>query len=179
MARLLVVRIAPALLRLCRASRRNISPLDFSSVGRTGSRSFAARLLAVRIAPALLRLYRASGRAVSPLDFSSFGRTSSRRASGPCVSRRDYSPSGLHRLYCAYARHLDAPSRRSTSRQSVALALAVCPVILLCVVTTRLADAIDILRLVAPLVVDYFAYAARPGASARRAARHAARRRLL
>jgi hypothetical protein len=44
-------------------------------------------------------------------------------------------------------------------------------------------------RLVAPLVVDYsasrrlvidyFAYAARPGASARRSARHAARRRLL
>jgi hypothetical protein len=29
------------------------------------------------------------------------------------------------------------------------------------------------------LVVNYFAYAARPGASARRAARHAARRRLL
>jgi hypothetical protein len=29
------------------------------------------------------------------------------------------------------------------------------------------------------LVIDYFAYAARPGASARRAARHAARRRLL
>jgi hypothetical protein len=33
--------------------------------------------------------------------------------------------------------------------------------------------------LVAPLVVDYFAYAARPGALACRAARHAARRRLL
>jgi hypothetical protein len=31
-------------------------------------------------------------------------------------------------------------------------------------------------RLVAPLVVDYFDYAAHPGASARRAARHAARR---
>jgi hypothetical protein len=29
-------------------------------------------------------------------------------------------------------------------------------------------------RLVAPLVVDYFAYATRTGASARRAARHAA-----
>jgi hypothetical protein len=29
------------------------------------------------------------------------------------------------------------------------------------------------------LVVDYFAYAARPGASARRAARHGVRRRLL
>jgi hypothetical protein len=33
--------------------------------------------------------------------------------------------------------------------------------------------------LLARLIVDYFAYAARPGASARRAARHAARRRLL
>jgi hypothetical protein len=31
------------------------------------------------------------------------------------------------------------------------------------------------MRLVAPLVVDYFVFAARPGASARRAARHAAR----
>jgi hypothetical protein len=36
-----------------------------------------------------------------------------------------------------------------------------------------------IARLITPLVVDYFAYAARPGASARRAARHPARRRLL
>jgi hypothetical protein len=34
-------------------------------------------------------------------------------------------------------------------------------------------------RLVAPLVVDYFAYAARPGASAHRAAHHAAHRLLL
>jgi hypothetical protein len=34
----LVVRIAPALLRLCRAFRRVVSPLDFSSVGCTGSR---------------------------------------------------------------------------------------------------------------------------------------------
>jgi hypothetical protein len=36
-----------------------------------------------------------------------------------------------------------------------------------------------ITRLVTPLVVDYFAYAVRPGASASRAARHQARRRLL
>jgi hypothetical protein len=36
--RLLVVRLAPALLRLCRASGRAVSTLDFSSVGRTGSR---------------------------------------------------------------------------------------------------------------------------------------------
>jgi hypothetical protein len=34
-------------------------------------------------------------------------------------------------------------------------------------------------RLVTQLVVDYFDYAARPGASARRVARHAARRRLV
>jgi hypothetical protein len=34
-------------------------------------------------------------------------------------------------------------------------------------------------QLVTPLVVDYFDYAARPGASARRASRRAARRRLL
>jgi hypothetical protein len=36
-----------------------------------------------------------------------------------------------------------------------------------------------VVRLVAPLVADYFAYAVRPGASARRVTRHAARRRLL
>jgi hypothetical protein len=129
-------------------------------------------------------------------------------ASDHCVSRRDYSSSGLHRLYYAYAMHLDAPSRRSTSCQSVALALVVCPVIPLCVVTTRLAAAKDILRLrrasgclgmsrgssstTAPspcvwvprhvarllmrLIVDYFAFATLPRASARRAAHHAARR---
>jgi hypothetical protein len=34
-------------------------------------------------------------------------------------------------------------------------------------------------QLVSPLIVDYFAYAARPGASARCVTRHAARRRLL
>jgi hypothetical protein len=34
-------------------------------------------------------------------------------------------------------------------------------------------------RLVAPLVIDYFGYTAHSGASARLAARHAARRRLL
>jgi hypothetical protein len=106
-----------------------------------------ARLLVVQIALALLRLCRASERVVSPLDFSSVGRTGSRRASGHCVSQRDYSSSGLHQLYCTYVVHPNTPSRRSTSRQSVALALSVCPVILLCVMTTRLAAATDILRL--------------------------------
>jgi hypothetical protein len=173
------------------------------------------------VARALHQPRLAPGQPVSPLDFSSVGRTGSRRASGHYVSRRDYSSSGLHRLYCAYAVHPDAPSRRSTCRQSVALALAVCPLIPLCVVITRLAAATDILhlrrasgclgtsrassstflptprvrvprhvaRLVARtvvdyfasrrLVVDFFAYVARPGTSARCAARHASRRRLL
>jgi hypothetical protein len=84
----------------------------------------APRLLVVRIAPALLRLCRASGRTISPLNFSLVGRTSSRRVSGHCVSRRDYLSSGLHRLYCSYVVYPDALSRRSTFRQSVALALA-------------------------------------------------------
>jgi hypothetical protein len=82
----------------------------------------ATRLLVVRNAPALLRLCRASGRAILTLDFSLVGRTGSRRASGHCVSRRDYSSSVLHRLYYAYAMHPEAPSPRSTSRQLVALA---------------------------------------------------------
>jgi hypothetical protein len=76
---------------------------DYSPCVR--SLRLAARLLVVRIAPALLRLYRASGRTVSALDFSSVGRTSSRRASSHCVSWRNYSSSGLHRLYCTYAVH--------------------------------------------------------------------------
>jgi hypothetical protein len=181
----------------------------------TQSLRLAARLLVVRITQALLPLCRASGRAVSPLDFLSVGHTGSRRASGHCVSRCDYSSSGLHRLYYAYAVHPDAPSQCSTSLQSVALAIAMCPVIPLCIVTTRLVAATDILRLrrasgcfdtsrglsrgsssttsptphlrvpwhiarlVTWLVVDYFAYTACPGATACHAAHHAARRRLL
>jgi hypothetical protein len=77
---------------------------------------------------------------VSPLDFSSVGRTGSHRASGHCVSRRDYSSSGLHRLYCAYVVHPDAPSRRSTSRRSVALALAVRSLTVSRGATTRRSD---------------------------------------
>jgi hypothetical protein len=193
---------------------------DYSSHDHTAlpRLRLATRSLVVQIAPALLRLCRAFRRVVSPLDFSSVGRIGSRRAFGHCVSQRDYSSSGLHRLYCAYVVHPDAPSRCSTSRQSVALALAVCPVIPLCVVTTCLTAAMEILRLrcasgclgtsrgsssttsptphvrvpwhvtrlVKPLivdysasrrlVVDYFAFTARLGASACRAARHTARR---
>jgi hypothetical protein len=45
--------------------------------------------------------------------------------------------------------------------------------------TTSPTPRVRVPRHVARLVVDYFAYAARPGASARRMARHPARRRLL
>jgi hypothetical protein len=45
--------------------------------------------------------------------------------------------------------------------------------------TTLPTPPVRVPRHVARLVIDYFAYAARPGASARRAARHAARHRLL
>jgi hypothetical protein len=45
--------------------------------------------------------------------------------------------------------------------------------------TTSPTPRVRVPRHVARLVIDYFDYAARPGASARRAARHAARRRLL
>jgi hypothetical protein len=189
----------------------------------TRSLCLAARLLIVRIALALLRLCRASGRADFPLNFSLAGRTCSRCAPGHCVSRLDYLSSGLHRLYCACVVHPDASSRRSTSFQSVALALAVrreysspscsgstppragsssttlpragsssstspTPRVRVPRHVVRL-----VTRLVAPhvvdysasrrLVVDYFTYAARPGASAHHApchaARCAARRRLL
>jgi hypothetical protein len=85
-------------------------------------------------------LCRASGRAVSLLDFSLIHRTSSCRASGHCVTRHDYSSSGLHRLYCVYAMHPDASSRRSTSCRSTALALAVRPVTASRGVTTRHLD---------------------------------------
>jgi hypothetical protein len=201
-----------------------------------------ARLLVVRIAPALLSLCRASGCAVSPLDFSSVGRTGSRRVSGHSVSLFHYSSSGLYWLYCAYVVHPDVPSRRSTSRRPVALALTVRPVAASRGTTTHRPDCTGstapmpciqthclnaqllvsrshwlspcvpglsvvrrdypsrghngytsptprvrvprhVARLVTWLVVDNFDYAAHPGASARRAARHVAcrtaHRRLL
>jgi hypothetical protein len=70
---------------------------DYSSPSRTGSTSTSLCAAATCLRPQWL-------------DFSSVGRTGSRRASGHCVSRRDYSLSGLHRLYCAYVVHPDAPS---------------------------------------------------------------------
>jgi hypothetical protein len=126
---------APALHQLHRASRLLISRShglyinyavgrDYESPGCTGSTSTLSC-------------------AVSPLDFSSVGRTGSRRASGHCVSRRDYSSSRLHWLYCAYVVHPDAPSHRSTSRRSIALALIVRPATASRGATTHCPDCVD------------------------------------
>jgi hypothetical protein len=114
-ARLLIIRIALALLpmpciRTCHLVARFLIGRSHWLSLCARSLCLAARLLVVRIAPALLRLCRASGRAIPPLDFSSVGRTWSRCAPGHRVSRLDYSSSGLHRLYCAYAVHPDVPS---------------------------------------------------------------------
>jgi hypothetical protein len=96
--------------------------------------------------------------------------------------RRVYSSSRLHQLYCAYAVHMDAPSRRSTSRRSPrARSSSTTPPHLGSSSTTpprvwvpqHIARLVT--RLVAPLLVDYFASVTHPAASARRAAR----RRLL
>jgi hypothetical protein len=62
------------------------------------------------------------------------------RALPHVLSRRDYSLSGLHRLYSAYAVHPGAPSRRLTYRRSIALALAVRLVTASRGVTTRRPD---------------------------------------
>jgi hypothetical protein len=122
-------------------------PLDLLS-GRTSSRCVSGhcvsrRLLIVRIASALLRLCRAYGRAVSTLDFLSVGRTGSHHVPGHSVVRHDYMSRG-HNGYSS--------------------------------LTPRVWELQHVAWLVAWLIVDYFAYAARLGASARRATRHAARR---
>jgi hypothetical protein len=89
---------------------------DYSSHGRTGSTSTLSCV-------------------VVPVS-----RTGSRCAPGHCILRRDYSSSGLHRLYYAYAVHPDALSRHSTSHRSVALALTMRPVTASRGATTRRTD---------------------------------------
>jgi hypothetical protein len=167
----------------------------------------AARLLVVQIALALLRLCRASGRVVSTLDFSSFGHTGSRSVPGHSIVRRDYPSRGRngytsHTLrvrvpwlvaplvvdYFAYVVRPGASARRAALRQLLHLHSASG-----CLGTSRGSSRHSsststtplvrvprlVAQLIAPLVVDYFAYAARLGASARRTTHCAARRRLL
>jgi hypothetical protein len=124
----------------------------------------AARLLVIRIASALLRLCCASVRAVSTLNFSSVGRAGSFRVPGHSVVRRDY----LSRNRNGYI----WPTPRVRVPRHVAW-----------LVTRLVAPLVVDYSASHRLVVDYFASAAHPGASARRAAHHmarcAARRQLL
>jgi hypothetical protein len=133
--------VAPALPQLCRAPRLPV-------LGRIGSTSTTSCAMTTRLmtAWALPRLRLASWLLAtrlhqlycayvvhpdapsSPLDFSSVGRTGSRRVPGHPVSQLGYTPVGCTgsttSSLCIRTRRL----RRSTSRQSVALALAMCPV---------------------------------------------------
>jgi hypothetical protein len=122
--------IAPALLCLCRASGRAVFAAQLL-VGRSHWLSPCAR--SFRLAARLLhRLYCSYAMhpdaPSSPLGFSSVGRTCYLCAPGHSVSRLNYSPLGctdsVAPMPCIRTRHL----RHSTSRQSVALAIVVCPV---------------------------------------------------
>jgi hypothetical protein len=103
------------------AARCRLLRLHCTSVCLGSSRSPSSTTSARRAA-------RRQPRAISPLDFSKSHWLSScaqslRLAARVLVVR-------LHRLYCTYDVHPDAPSRRSTSRRSIALALVVRPVTL-------------------------------------------------
>jgi hypothetical protein len=163
------------------------------------TRRLAARLLVVRSHQALLRLCRASGRAVSPLDFSS---VASRRivvnyfasvvrpgASAHRAARHAARHAARRRLLrLAQARRRPLCLRRAsgclgTSRGSSRRSSSTTPPRAGSSSTTSPPSCVrvpqHVARLVTLLVVDYFASVARPGASARRTAHHAARRRLL
>jgi hypothetical protein len=174
--RLLVIRIAPALLRLCHASGRTVSTLDFSSVGRTGSRRVPGHFVVRRD-----YLSRGRNRYTSPTPHVWVPRHVARLIVDYFTSRRIIVD------YFDYAARLDASARRAAHR-------AACRRLLRlrcasgCLGTSRGSSrrssstssptpCVQVPRHVARLIVDYFDYAARSGA--RRVARHATRRRLL
>jgi hypothetical protein len=175
-ARLLVIRIAPALLRLCHAFGRAVSTLDLSSVGRIGALAVCPVIplcvVTTRLAAAtdILHLRHAS-RSFGTSRGLSHG-SSSTTLLTPCVR----GASARHAARCAQARRRllrlrrasgclgtsRGSSRGSTHRSS----------------STSTTPRVRVPRHVALLVVDFFAYAACPGASARRASRRAVRRQL-
>jgi hypothetical protein len=100
-------RIAPALLRLCRASGRAVSLLDFSSVGRTGSR-------------------RVPGHSVVCCDYPSRGR-SGYTSPTPRVRVPRHIARLFSRLvvdYFTYVVHPGASARRGARRRLLRLAQA-------------------------------------------------------
>jgi hypothetical protein len=169
--RLLIVRIAPALLRLCRASGRTVSSLDFSSVGRTGSRRVPDHFV-------VRHDYLSRGRKgyTSPTPRVRVPQHVARLVTRLLVDYFDYvaRPGALarraaRRVACRQLRLRHASgcldmSRGSSHRSSRRTSS-----------TTSHTPRVRVPRHVTRLVVDYIAYGTRPGASARRAAR----RRLL
>jgi hypothetical protein len=211
-ARLLVVRIAQALLRLCRASGCAVSSLNLSSIGCTGPRRVPAHSVVRRDYPSRgcngytsltprVRVPWHVARLV--VDFFAYAarpgasaRRTARRADRRRLLRLAQAGRRLLRLRRAsrYLGALCGSSRLSSSTTSTTPRIRV---------PRHTAPLVR--WLVAPLVVDFFAYAvrlsasahrtarrrllrlaqarrdsfayaARPGASARHAARHAARR---
>jgi hypothetical protein len=175
-ARLLVVRIALALLCLCRASGCVVSTLDFSSVSRTSSHCVPSHFVVQHDYPSRsrngytstmprVRVPRHIARLVARLDTPfvvNFDYVARPGASALRAARR--------RLRCVSGcLGTSRGSSHGLSRRSSSTTLP----------TPRVRVPRHVARLVTRLVVDYFDYAARSGASARRAAHHAARRRLL
>jgi hypothetical protein len=152
---------SPARRRLLRLRRAS------GCLGTRAARHAARRrLLHIHLAQArrrLLHIHRASGcfGTSRGLSHDSLSTTSPRAGSSsttlppPCVR---------------VPRHVHGSSRGSLSTTSPSVGSSS---------TTSPTPRVRLLWHVAPLVVDYFASVAHPGASARRAARHAARRRLL
>jgi hypothetical protein len=148
-ARLLIIRIALALLCLCRAS---------GCLGTSrGSSSTTSPTPCVRVRRHIARLV--TRLAVDYLDYAARQGASARRATRRAVRRQ---------LRLRHASGCLGTSRGS-SRDSSSTTSP----------TPRIRVPRLVTRLVAPIVVDYFTYTTHSGASARRAARHAARRRLL
>jgi hypothetical protein len=152
-----------------------------ASTCRTASRAARRRLLHLRRASGCLSMSRGSSRGSSSTTLPhaarrrllrlrhvtrclNTSRNSSRGSSlttSPCAARR--RPLRLRRATGCLGTSRGS-SRGSSSTTST---------------TPRVRVPRHVARLVVPLIVDYFAYAARPGASARPADRHAAHRRLL
>jgi hypothetical protein len=185
-ARLLVVRIAPALLRLCRASGRAVSSLNLSSVGCIGLRRVPSHSVLRRDYPSrgrngytsLTSRVRVPGHVTRlVVDFFAYAArlgASARRAARLVARRRLLRlTQARHRLLrlrrASKCLGTSRGSSRGSSRRSSSTTLTT-PRIPVPRHAARL-----VTRLVAPLVVDFFAYAVHPGASAH----HAARRRLL
>jgi hypothetical protein len=177
--RLLVVRIAPALLRLCRASGRALSTLDFSSVGRTGSHRVPGHSVVRRDYPSRCRnrytsptprvwVLRHVARLVAWLIVDYFAYAARLGASAHRTAHHAARHTARRRLLRLCHAFGCLGTSRGSSRGSSS--------------TTSTMPRARVPRHVARLVMLFivnFDYAACPGASARRAARRAACRRLL